>query len=125
MSAEHLALLTKSDSMLNTVTIALITWAIAVTIAIVIMVTVIVHRVRRLRAKARRIQGKRRPGDSESPPSSAASVDDVTVDMQDYSQDGDGDCFVDEEFEEMPEVEAARPSSSAAALANRLAQLET
>jgi hypothetical protein len=111
--------------MLNTVTIALITWAIAVTIAIAIMVAVVVRRLRLIRARAKRLAAQRRPSDTECPPSLAADDINSIVDMRAHFSKTDkfSRSLEVEDYDDLPEIEEPRPNSGAAALADRLSNI--
>jgi len=111
MSADHILNLSTADTMLNTITIALITWAVAVTIAIAIMVAVVVRRLRLLRARARRLANTQREDDSEYPPSEGRSS---VVDMKPQWVDNQS------RNEEVPNPELPRHNAAAAILADRL-----
>ena len=86
-AVDQQAQLASTSATLNTVTIGLIAWAVAISVAVAVMATLIVRRMRVLRARAQRLAARRRhddgvlPYDAEShhdqPPSSAASPDDA------------------------------------------------
>jgi len=118
MSADHLLDLSSADTMLNTITIALITWAVAVTIAIAIMVAVVARRLRMLRARARRL-ADRQTSDYYPSGVSGVSHKSSVIDMRGEPTDR-RDLSLDEDLDDPPEPEAPRPNIGAATLAARL-----
>jgi len=60
--------LQSTSSTLNTITIGLIAWAVAISVAIAVMTTLIVRRMRVLRARAQRLAAKRRHIDIDGAP---------------------------------------------------------
>jgi len=60
--------LQSTSTTLNTITIGLIAWAVAISVAIAVMVTLIVRRMRVLRARAQRLAAKRRHIDIDGAP---------------------------------------------------------
>jgi len=52
--------------MLNTVTIALIAWAVAITLAIIVMIAVVVRRLRVIRERTLQVAEKKRIEDTDS-----------------------------------------------------------
>jgi len=68
--------LTSTSTTLNTITIGLIAWAVAISIAVAVMATLIVRRMRMLRARAQRLAAKRRHVD----------IDDAELDTESGGQ---------------------------------------
>jgi len=54
---------TSTSATLNTITIGLIAWAVAISVAVAVMATLIVRRMRVLRARAQRLAAKRQRAD--------------------------------------------------------------
>jgi len=91
-AVDQQAQLTSTTATLNTITIGLIAWAVAISVAVAVMATLIVRRMRVLRARAQRLAAKRRPcadvlpydaesshGQAASPPRHTTSVVDLDL----------------------------------------------
>jgi len=135
ISALHLLDLSTANNTLHIVTIALISWAAAITVAIAIMVAVVIRKATLIKTRARRLAGmKLRPPvvDSDWQPVSKESgslqVCGETGETRSPVTDSPPVAgvrsrrLIDDNTpgEKLPQVEDARPSSAAAALADRL-----
>jgi len=59
-AVDHEAQLKSTSTTLNTITIGLIAWAVAISVAVAVMATLIVRRMRVLRARAQRLAAVKR-----------------------------------------------------------------